>query len=69
MAIPRKPVEQAIQSFIREAQKPADNPWATTIRFKPEQIVRIDAAAARMGISRNSWVKYAISRTLDIDGF
>lgn len=69
MAIPQKPVEQAIRNFINQAQKPTDTPWATTIRFKPEQIMRIDAAAARMGISRNSWVKYAISKTLDVDGF
>ena len=68
MAIPPKPPkEQQVQSFIRAAAQLEASPWATTIRFRPDMLAKIDEAAERMGISRNSWVKYAISRTLKAD--
>lgn len=68
MAIPPKPPkEQQVQSFIRAAAPVVPSPWATTIRFRPDMLVKIDAAAERMGLSRNSWVKYAISRALKDD--
>ncbi len=37
----------------------------TTLRFDPELLRRIDAAAARHGISRAAWISYTLSRVLD----
>ena len=37
----------------------------TTLRFDPDLLIRIDAAAKRRGIKRTPWIMYAISRALD----
>lgn len=35
------------------------------VRFAPEVLRRVDAAAAHRGISRSAWVQFVISRALD----
>ena len=83
MAIAKKPVshqsailtpvkEKAAEAFISAAGKVA----ATTeesgkkpilIRFDPEVLKRVDAAARRRGISRSAWIQFTVSRALDQD--
>jgi hypothetical protein len=35
------------------------------IRFAPEVLRQVDAAATRRGISRSAWVQFVVSRALD----
>jgi predicted HicB family RNase H-like nuclease len=37
----------------------------TTLRFDPKLLERIDAAAARRGISRAAWINYMLSQALE----
>lgn len=78
MAIPKKPTtppapeivkERKTQNFIAGAQKQKEKtPWATTLRFKPEFLSRIDKAAASRNITRSAWIKSTLSRVLDEEG-
>ena len=59
---------EASEAFA--AEQPAQAPQKrqkqmTTLRFDPDLLRRIDAAAARHGISRAAWISYTLSRVLD----
>ena len=62
--------ERAAESFIAGAakDKAAVHKTATTLRFDPDLLVRIDAAAKRRGVSRSAWIQYTVSRALDEEG-
>jgi hypothetical protein len=62
--------ERQAQNFIASAHKVhrtvADKkPLATTLRFKPEFLQRIDAAAQRRNITRSAWIKSTLSQVLE----
>ena len=80
MAIAKKPhrrtndnaqAEDAASRFIEGADKTEAVPQAkakkvmTTLRFDPKLLERIDAAAARRGISRAAWINYMLSQALE----
>lgn len=75
MAIAKKPhrqqpattEERAAERFITGAAKTEAAPKRspTTLRFDPELLARIDAAAKRRGISRSAWIQYTLSQALD----
>lgn len=77
MAIAKKPArtatatsptsdERAAEAFIAAAGAKGKNRLnPTTLRFDPDLLRRIDAAAKRRGIKRTPWIMYAISRALD----
>ncbi len=73
MAIAKKPRrqpaiadERAAERFISGAGTPkAGHRIPTTLRFDPDLLARIDAAAKRRGISRSAWIQYTLSRSLD----
>ena len=79
MAIAKKPLRQhdaprqetAAQRFIAGAQHEPEKPRhkiPTTLRFDPDLLARIDAAAKRRGVSRSAWIQYTLSRALDEEG-
>lgn len=81
MAIAKKPTpvqqpaiisERKAQNFIAGAENPRKatdkKPLATTLRFKPDFLQRIDAAAATRNITRSAWIKSTLSRVLDEEG-
>lgn len=78
MAIGKKPNrqqnvtvgEQAANRFIAGAAKPKAEigKTPTTLRFNPDLLERIDAAAKRRGISRSAWIQYKLSQALDEEG-
>lgn len=59
--------EKAVQAFISGAEKveKETDKKAVIIRFDPELLNRIDAAAKRRGVSRVAWVQFTLSRALD----
>jgi len=65
--------DKAAQAFISGAgngKTAPDEPESTTkkpvmIRFDPELLSRVDAAAKRRGISRSAWIQYTVSVSLD----
>lgn len=59
--------ERAASQFIAGAAKPkgVERKTPTTLRFDPELLARIDAAAKHRGISRSAWIQYTLSRVLD----
>jgi predicted HicB family RNase H-like nuclease len=61
--------EKVVQAFISRAGKTADETIKkpVMIRFDPELLERVDAAAKHRGISRSAWVQYTLSRALDKD--
>ncbi len=75
MAIAKKPhrqqpataEERAAERFISGAETPkaAGHRNPTTLRFDPDLLARIDAAAKRRGISRSAWIQYTLSSVLD----
>jgi predicted HicB family RNase H-like nuclease len=75
MAIGKKPnrqptataEERAASQFIAGASKPKAklHKIPTTLRFDPELLARIDAAARRRKVSRSAWIQYTLSRVLD----
>lgn len=65
MSIPRKP---KVETFIAAAHKPEPKELVTTIRLKAEFAAQIDAAAKRLNLSRNGWIRYAMSKELDREG-
>jgi predicted HicB family RNase H-like nuclease len=75
MAIGKKPnrpltataEERAASQFIAGASLPQAKPHKTptTLRFDPELLARIDAAARRRKVSRSAWIQYTLSRVLD----
>ncbi len=80
MAIAKRPErhqkdvsEKAAERFIAGAVSAVvhgDEPAgriATTLRFDPDLLARIDAAAKRRGVSRSAWIQYTLSRALDMD--
>jgi len=77
MAIAKKPHRQqtataedrAAERFITGAAKPKAGAKRspTTLRFDPELLARIDAAAKRRGISRSAWIQYTLSQALDAE--
>ena len=40
----------------------------TPIRFPPALLARIDRTAKKRGLNRSSWVRYAATKELDIEG-
>jgi predicted HicB family RNase H-like nuclease len=78
MSIAKKPernqpaprVEREASRFIAGAEKQAEqgHRTATTLRFDPALLHRIDAAAKRRGVSRSAWIQYNLSRVLDEEG-
>ena len=77
MAIGKKPKQQqpapdpelAAERFIEAASKPPADPpkIMVTLRFDPDLLSRIDAAAKRRGVSRSAWIQYNLSRLLEED--
>ncbi len=71
MAIARKPQshQSEIDSFITRggASAPAkdDKRLAAIIRFPPDLLKRVDAAAKARGVSRAAWILMVASRALD----
>jgi hypothetical protein len=71
MAIARKPQshQAEIESFIARGAGPAagkdDKRLAAIIRFPPDLLKRVDAAAKARGVSRAAWVLTVVSRALD----
>ena len=63
MTIPRKP--KKAEEFIAAASKPEVKELVFTIRIKAPLATRIDAAAERLNLSRNGWIRYAISKELE----
>lgn len=59
--------EKAVQAFISGAGKAEEETGKkpVMIRFDPELLERVDAAARRRGISRAAWVQFTLSRALD----
>ena len=62
--------ESAAEAFISGANKPAapadkQNKTPIMLRFDPEVLKRVDAAAKRRGISRSAWIQFTVSRALD----
>lgn len=62
MSIPRKPKPEA---FIAAASPVEQKELVTTIRLKADFAARIDLAAQRLNLSRNGWIRYAISKELE----
>lgn len=71
-AVPKNE-EEAAQAFISGAAKATEAPAAeedkaskpVMIRFDPDLLERVDAAAKHRGISRSAWIKFTVSRALD----
>ena len=72
--VPSAPdADKAAQAFISGAgssKAEQDETESTTkkpvmIRFDPELLSRVDAAAKRRGISRSAWIQYKVSVSLD----
>jgi len=40
----------------------------TPIRFPPDLLARIDRVAKKRGLNRSSWIRYAATKELDIEG-
>jgi predicted HicB family RNase H-like nuclease len=78
MAIAKKPqrhhkdtAEKTAERFIASASSDEtalsrEGKVATTLRFDPNLLARIDAAAKRRGVSRSAWIQYTLSRALDV---
>jgi len=64
--------ETAAEQFIsganqlEKASRP--NKVMTTMRFDPELLERIDAAAKKRGISRSAWINYTLSKAIEEEG-
>ena len=71
MAIARKPQshQSEIDSFIARGGASApvkdDKRLAAIIRFPPDLLKRVDAAAKARGVSRAAWILMVASRALD----
>ncbi len=68
MAIARKPqsYQSEIEKFIARAGPAKDDKrLAAIIRFPPDLLKRIDAAAKARGVSRAAWILMVASRALD----
>ena len=76
MAITKKPKSNPPDSTAPEAledafitrRRPAptdDKPTPILLRFKPDLLKRITAAARRAGINRSAWIYYTLNRVLD----
>jgi len=63
MSIPRKP--RKAEEFIAAASKSEVKELVTTIRLKADFAARIDAAAHKLNLSRNGWIRYAMSKELE----
>lgn len=58
MTIPKKP--KKVDDFIAAASVPEANELVTTIKLKANFASRIDAAARKLNLSRNGWIRYAM---------
>lgn len=69
MAIPKKPEipskPKSADSFIAEANKKEPSRWALTLRFKPDILERIDAAAKSEGLKRTAFITRVVIRYLN----
>ena len=70
MAIAKKPQghRTEIESFIAGANGPAikdDKRLAAIVRFPPDLLKRVTAAAKARGVSRTAWILVVASRALD----
>lgn len=69
----RQRAEEAIisrashRTGTRAAKKPRVSRTQVLIRFEDELLARIDAAAAKRGISRQNWIQYRIAEILEED--
>lgn len=59
----KRPAEPSITGARKPEAERRRSP--TTLRFDPELLARIDAAAKRRGISRSAWIQYTLSQALD----
>lgn len=63
--------DRAAEAFISGAGKPVEpseedtNKKPVMLRFDPDLLKRVDAAAKRRGISRSAWIQFTVSRALD----
>jgi hypothetical protein len=60
--------EKVAQAFISGAAKAAEEDATkkpVLIRFDPQLLARVDAAAKRRGVSRSAWIQFTVSRALD----
>jgi predicted HicB family RNase H-like nuclease len=64
--------EAAAEEFISGADQSEKtsrrNKVMTTMRFDPELLERIDAAAKKRGISRSAWINYTLSKAIEEEG-
>ncbi len=71
MVIVRRPsasTEVQADRFITGGVTPSSAAGKRTpviVRFAPELLARVDAAAKRRGISRSSWLQFVASRAID----
>lgn len=65
MTIPRKP---KVEQFIEAAHKVEEKELVTTIHLKASFAAQIDEAARKLNLSRNGWIRYAMSKELDREG-
>jgi hypothetical protein len=73
MAIAKRPVSNQadIDTFISGAARPTlpvakkENRVAAIVRFPPDMLKRIDAAARQRGLSRAGWLLSVASKALD----
>ena len=65
MSIPRKP--KKVEQFIEAPSLPEPKELVTTIKLKADFAARIDAAARKLNLSRNGWIRYAMSKMLEQD--
>ena len=65
--------DNAVEAFIAKAGKPSQPPEEegrrvpVTMRYDPDVLKRVDAAAKRLGVSRSAYVHFALSRSLDLE--
>jgi hypothetical protein len=57
--------EAFIQGAGKDAQPKRKKKERIMIQFDDKVLERVDAAAARRGISRSAWIQYIVSRALD----
>lgn len=62
MPIPKKP--KKVEQFIAAAHKVETKELVITLRFKPDLVEQMDAAAKELNLNRSSWIRYAISKEL-----
>lgn len=58
--------DRQAKQFIEKAhQQQSAQPYSTTLRIPPDLLKRVDAAAAKLHITRSAWIKLKLSQILD----